>query len=334
MEKSGYERYGLLGNPFRDLASETIEAIELLHVNQPFDRDIATMIEEAREKVNKSVVLMMGGHGMGKTERLMLIQSDCRKKENFCVFRNVTSDCEGTVNSICEGIVSDYKKTKKKKLMTPKWMAQVNKFTKRSKTDFEAEKAGRVIAEALNNLAPSFLLLNDLQGLKDSNEADRLNSVMNTLLNGIVPGVMIVLTCETDYFQDVICGEAPDTSNFKTFKDYVSKKNALKDRINKKITIPPLSKNEAMLVIGKRLLVKRLVDDLPSLYPFNDLAVMRMNHAVRGNPRVLLKVADHIIELAAKARVVQVDEEFVDTALESYPETLAIDSTDEVKLLS
>lgn len=332
MEGTGYQRYGLMGNPFRELASETIEAIELLHVNQTLDRDISTMLEEAREKVNKSVVLMMGGHGMGKTERLMLIQQEARKKGDFCVYLNVSAECDSTIQNICEGINECYKKLKKKKLLTPKWMARVIFLAKKSKNARSPERAGQLIAEALNNLAPSFLLLNDLQSLKDANEADCFNSVMNSLLNGIRPGVVIVLTCEVDYFNDVICSECPGEA--KTFNDSLSKRNALKDRINRRLTIPPLSKNEAMLVIGKRLLVKRLVDDLPSLYPFTDTAVERMNHAVQGNPRMLLKLADHIIDAAVKARAVQVDEEFVDAAMESYSEPLIIDSTDEIQNVS
>lgn len=322
MERSGYERYGLLGNPFRDLASETIDTIEMLHVNQPFDRDLMSMAEEVREHINRSVVLMMGGHGMGKTERLMLIQNEAAKRGDLCVYRNVGSECQATVQSICEGIVIGYKERKKRSLLAPKWMSEVVKLTKDSKKTFMPDKAGSSIAEALNQMAPSFLLLNDLQGLKDSKEADCLNSVMNALLNSISPGVMVVLTCETDYFKDVICGEGADDPDRKGYDDRISKKNALKDRINRKFTILPMTKNEAMLMIGKRLLVKRLVDDLPSLYPFNDVAVARMNDAVQGNPRRLLKLADHIIDTAVKTRAVQIDEELVGSALLTYPEGL------------
>lgn len=318
MEKSGYQRYGLTGNPFRDLASETVEAIELLHVNQSLDKDLATMVDEVREKINKSVILLMGGHGMGKTERLMLIKHECTKKGDFCVFRNIAAECPRTVQSICEDIVEEYRSHKDKKLLSPKWLAKVNSLAKRSKKGVDPDRAGTIIADALNSMSPSFLLLNDLQGLKDEKEAESFNNVMNTLLNTIGSGVMVVLACEIDYFRDVICGENGSAGEINNFNDYVSKKNALKDRINRQMIIPPLSRNEAMLVIGKRLLIKRLVEDLPALYPFNEGAVDRMNQAVHGNPRQLLKLADHVIESAAKIRAVQVDEDFVESALSSF----------------
>lgn len=322
MEKGGYERYGLIGNPFRDLASETIEAIELLHVKQSLDQDLTAMAAEVREKINKSVILLMGGHGMGKTERLMLIQNECGKNGELCVFRNVSAMYAQTVQSLCEGIVDGYRKQKKKKLLTPKWIAKVNGLVKRSKRAVDPENAARTIAEALNHMTPSFLLLNDLQGLKDAKETEAFNTFMNSLLNAIGPGVMVVITCEMDYFRDVICGEAGEPGGPRAYDDFISKKNALKDRINRQMIIPPLSKNEAMLMVAKRLLVKRLVDDLPSIYPFSEGALDRMNKAVQGNPRQLLKLSDHVIEMAAKARAVQVDEEFVESALSTYPGTI------------
>ncbi len=61
MEKSGYERYGLSGNPFRDLSSENLEDVELYHVNQSIDKDLSGIVDEIFGKENKAVIGDIGG---------------------------------------------------------------------------------------------------------------------------------------------------------------------------------------------------------------------------------------------------------------------------------
>ena len=71
LEKSGYERYGLTGNPFRDLTSDSIEDVEIFHVKQQIDGELNELIEEVEAKENKAVVMLLADLGAGKTERLI-----------------------------------------------------------------------------------------------------------------------------------------------------------------------------------------------------------------------------------------------------------------------
>ncbi len=47
------------------------------------------------------------------------------------------------------------------------------------------------------------------------------------------------------------------------------------------------------------------------LYPFTPEAVSALNAASRGNPRTLLKFADHLIDNAVKLRSIGIDEDLV-----------------------
>jgi len=46
LRKGGYERYGLTGNPFRDLSSDSIENVDIFHVHQSIDDSITNIMEE------------------------------------------------------------------------------------------------------------------------------------------------------------------------------------------------------------------------------------------------------------------------------------------------
>jgi hypothetical protein len=105
---------------------------------------------------------------------------------------------------------------------------------------------------------------------------------------------MIMISCDRAYFESVM-------------KHHVS----LDERINRKIVVPPLQDDEANLMIAKRLLEKRMVDDVDPLYPFTPTAISLLNQQAKGNPRHLLKSVDVVIDIAAKKRAIMVDEVLV-----------------------
>ena len=69
-------------------------------------------------------------------------------------------------------------------------------------------------------------------------------------------------------------------------------------------------------MIAKRLLAKRLVDDMDALYPFTSDSIEALNGMAKGNPRALLKYADFLLENAVKARAVQIDDDLVKVMVE------------------
>ena len=85
MPGASYERYGLTSNPFRDLASESLDDVEVYHVNLDVDRTLDTIKQEVLEKENRAAVALVGLHGAGKTERLLVAQSEGKERKAFVV---------------------------------------------------------------------------------------------------------------------------------------------------------------------------------------------------------------------------------------------------------
>ena len=303
MDKTGYERYGLTGNPFRELSSESIDNVEIFHVRQRADDELQGIIEEVVAKENKAIITLLGGLGSGKTERLLMVQVEAQRKGIFLVMRNITAETRWVVKVVSEGIIEASKGQKRSLFSSNSWQRRLNKLSKNVPKGYDPEEVGAAIAEALNKNAPSILMLNDLHVLQRCTDTDNFMETLHSIFDKIDKGVLVMMTSDQGYFDYLMIGRSSLTS-----------------RINKRIVLQPLSGQEACLMIAKRMLPKRVVEDMQALYPFNDKAVIAMNEHVNGNPRELLKLADRVIEEASLKRIIQVDEEFVDSVLGANPD--------------
>jgi len=308
MEKNGYERYGLSGNPFRDLSSENLEDVAIYHVLQNIDADLRAITDETLEKENKAVVALMGGLGAGKTERLLMLKKEALAREAFCAVGGVTTETQLMVRGIIESMMENAKRGGKSNLFAPKWHKTLQKVNRHIMKGYDPENAGHAIAEALNENTPAFLLINDLHRLPEKEDMDRFLQTLYVVTNEIRPGVLIVLSGDEKYFRGVMASHP-----------------TLNERINRELVIPPLNDQEASLMLAKRLLAKRLVDDLDPLYPFTSEAINALNAAAKGNPRMLLKYADHLLDNAVKVRTVQIDDDAAKILLERLEADLQFD---------
>ena len=290
MEKNNFERYGLSGNPFRDLSSESLEDVAIFHVVQALDADLQTIRDETLAKENRAIIALVGDLGAGKTERLLLLKKEAEDHGAFCALYSVNAEKEAIMNGFIGSILEQAAVGKKNGLLSPKWQRAI----KRVRNMNDPDAIGDAVAKALNENAPSFLLINDLHCLPNMNDVDLFLKTVYAISNKLFPGVLIVLS------GDDVC-----------FEELMVSHPALFQRINRKLVIPPLDPREAGLVLAKRLLAKRLVDDLDPLYPFTMGAVEVLNDGARGNPRALLKLADQVMEAAARSRAVQIDEAIV-----------------------
>jgi len=295
VEKTGYERYGLTGNPFRDLSSESIENIEIFHVAQAIDSDLQSMTEEVLAKENKAVIVLLGSLGSGKTERLLMLKNQAKQENALWTMRNLTAETRWVVVTVAEGIMESVKLGSFSKIFAaPAWYKGLMKIAKSAGKGYDPEKAGMVIADALNENAPAFLLLNDMHNLEKGEDSTRFLQVLHVMFDRIDKGVMVMMTSSESYFDFIMTGQ-----------------DSLMARINKRLVVHPLNDQEASLMIAKRLLAKRVVEDMPALYPFTDSSVREMNRTAKGNPRELLKVADKVIDEAAKKKLIQINDDAV-----------------------
>lgn len=294
-----YERYGLTGNPFRDLATENLEDVSIFHVNQDVDQSLQTIREEIYDKENRAVVAIIGELGAGKTERLRVMAADAQDRKAFHVYFDITEKTP----SILRGLAQEFQKAAKdfgliKTFGGPAWARPMAALEKVKDEKYDVAAAGRTIAQALSDSAPSFLLLNDLHNLIESSEIDAFVKVLQEVANNIKPGVLVMFSCYTSYLPWLSVNHP-----------------AFAQRINRTFLLTRMKDDEAALLLAKKLLVKRVVEDLDPTYPFDGEAVSAINAASGGNPRRILELADIVMEYAAAHRAYRVDPDLVQTVL-------------------
>ena len=92
---------------------------------------------------------------------------------------------------------------------------------------------------------------------------------------------------------------------------------AFATRINRTFPLAGLSDEEAGLVLAKKMLAKRIVEDLEPTFPFDAEAVKELNRSASGNPRRLLELADLALEYAVAHRAHRIDGDVVRLMLAS-----------------
>jgi len=116
----------------------------------------------------------------------------------------------------------------------------------------------------------------------------------------IKPGVLVMFSCYASYLAWLTINQP-----------------AFASRVNRAIPLVALSEDEARLVLAKKLLAKRIVEELEPTYPFDRSAVHEINLAARGNPRRLFELADIVLERAVATRAYQIDGDMVRSTLAS-----------------
>ncbi len=303
MPTRSYDRYGLTGNPFRDLSSENLADVELFHVNLEVDEALRTIRDEIYDKENHAVLAIVGEHGSGKTERLLVAQAEAKEHEVFCVFFDVTAKTSLALRGLAEEFHKAATGAKlAKTFSSPAWLKGISALEKVKDQGYDPISAGKAIGQALNDTAPSFLLLNDLHNLVTMAEANAFARVLQQVTDAIRPGVMVMFNCYPSYLAWL-------TVNHPAFAT----------RINRSFSLPGLRPEEAELLLAKKMLPKRLVEDLDPIYPFDNESVAALNRAAGGNPRRLLELADLALEHALAHRSYRVDVEVVQAVVAGSP---------------
>jgi type II secretory pathway predicted ATPase ExeA len=295
MQRPGYERFALIGNPFHDLASESLDEIELFHVTQEADEAFEAIKQEVLEKARKAFVFVVGPLGSGKTQRLRVTAAQAAQVGAHAHYLNLGEAPPDPVAAIAEGLTDAVAERKAK----GKWGKDLQAIAKGKSVN--PETAGRTLAEALAALAPSYLLLNDLDALPPAVEATVLQTLL-ALVSHLQPGVMVTVACQEPHFTALNTRAGP-----------------LVSRANRVLQLRGLTDEEAELVLAKRMAGKRLIEDLDPAYPFTRPAVAELNKAAHTSPRRLLQLADLVLDQAVKERAFQVSPELVQAALAKAP---------------
>lgn len=300
LQRSGHQRFGLLSNPFQDLSSEGMEEAEMLHVDQVVDDNLRAVKEAVLEHQRKAVVAIIGPMGTGKTQRLKVIVNEAERLGAYVAFQQMTDDMAWTIAGTVEAMREAAGLSGLRRIASaPGWYRRLGALEKVVKRRYDPVRVGRTLAEALNAKAPAFLLLNDVHELKPGADVDRFLQTMQVITDHIKPGVMVVMTSYVDAFQTIIGRHA-----------------SLLTRMDRVFTLEPLSDEDAILLLAKRIPAKRIVDDLDPLYPFTEEAVAAMNQAAGQNARRLLRLADLSLEEAVRSRAFRISVEIVENVVQ------------------
>lgn len=306
MPQGRYERYGLTGNPFRELSSDAQENLELYHVNLAIDQELRSIKEEALDKENRAVIALSGVNGAGKTERLRMAQLEASEREATAVYLSMGAKPDPPLEALAKEILAKIQlKGFMQALSPPKWYRELSNLahSKKGKVP-EGSGYGSAVAEALNFRAPAFLLINDIHHLEKHPELDLFLTSLQEVADAIKPGVLVMF------------GSYP-----KFLADTLKARPALASRVNRVMALPGMATDEAALMLAKKLLAKRLVEQLDPLYPFDDQAVAVIVQEAAGNPRRVLQLADRAMEYAVERRAYRVDIELARAAITSKTTT-------------
>src|ERR1051326_2995283 len=292
MQLPGYERFALLSNPFHDLASESVAEVEAYHVTQEADDAFERMKQEVLERSRKAFVMVVGPLGSGKTQRLRVTAGQAKEVGAFAHYLNLGEAPPDPVAAIAEALLDGANERKLAKGFSPtKWSKDLATIAKGKALN--PETAGRTLAEALNALAPAYLLLNDVDALHGEVEARTLQTFL-ALVSHMGDGTMLAIACQAPHFAELNRRAGP-----------------LMSRVNRVLELRGLTDDEAELLLAKRMAGRRLIEDLDPTYPFTKAAIAEVNRAGGGSPRRLLQLADLVLDTAVKERAFQVGPELV-----------------------
>ena len=245
------------------------------------------------------MVAVTGPQGAGKTQRLLLAAAEAREHHALPVYLDVATQSDWAYRDL----VAAFDKAARnaglvKRLGTPGWLRNLSAISKAKAGAHDPKDAGRRIGEALNATIPSFLLLNDLQNLAEASAIEALGKTLEEVSGVIKPGVLVMFGCYASYLAWLTATQP-----------------AFASRINRTIPLAAFTDDEARLVLAKKLLAKRIVEELEPTYPFDREAVQELNRAARGNPRRLFELADAALEHGVATRAYQIDADAVRTVL-------------------
>ncbi|RLG35218.1 hypothetical protein DRN97_00485 [Methanosarcinales archaeon] len=279
MKKNPYHRYALMDNPFR---FEERRDISLFHVKQEMDDVIEDAFYDVIEKNRKAILQIVGGRGIGKTERLLLLAE--RAKEEGASWCYINAKGKDAFFVIVEILNAVSRSKRKLFIIKPGWLKEIEEVNRSimNKRTIDVDKLSNAISGALNEQSPTFLLM-DEPDIGAGVSGELLMQLLCAVFDKTDRGLLIAITTEKEV-----------------------------EWITEKVELKGFDEREAELFIAKRLLSERIIGEkLEPLYPFTPDAVRQVNELVNGNPKELLEKMANILDLSVRRRIGLIDKDFV-----------------------
>ncbi|CAB49122.1 ATP-binding protein [Pyrococcus abyssi] len=304
-----YEVYGLSKNPFIELASEGIEDIESIHVYQEVDMKISSLVSDVIGNRSSLTLSIVGPLGMGKTQRLKSIARVIEEKGGKVIYLKVdTTD----ILKITRDIFSSLKPPKSRTNIFIENLSRKLGFITRlekmlsSVDEYKSRDIAEMLTQELSKYPYSALLLDELENMSGASEREKILffEMLRHFISNLPPGCIFAFACIPE-----------------AYEEYSKQFPAFFMRLHYEFKLRPMSYQEVIELVKKRLAKVRIRDTADPLYPFTEDAIKLIHELGKGNPRQILRLLNYVLTEAVKHKFDPINEYVVTTILEE-PKTL------------
>ncbi len=275
---------GLYRNPFLRSSIIELEDPTAIFSKQWIDDILDSLAAEAMSGVASAFVALTGPPGSGRSLRLHLLNYSYNTADLESIYQEI-SVVEGP-DIIDDLLVTSYGVSRS----ITKSLKKVLLGMPESLTDEELQQlktspaeAGRMIIRSLDSVAPSALLLDDVHNMMYTDErwSFFFFEMIREIVSVMPEGILVILAMSDEAYEELD-----------------KKFPALTSRVHERIAIPPLSDEEAISLVSKRLNKFRAREPESPLAPLTEEVVISANRLAEGNPAKLLDILSKALEVA------------------------------------
>ncbi len=299
---------GLYRNPFLRTSIIELEDPTAIFTKQWIDDILDSLAAEAMSGVASAFVAITGPPGSGRTIRLNMLNFSYNKADLDSIFQEV-SVVEGP-DIIDDLLIAAYSKSRKiTKIIKKVLLGMPDELTDEELYQLKTSpaEAGRMIVKSLESIAPSALLLDDVHNMLYADE--RWSFFFFEMIREIVSlmpeGILVTLAMSDEAYEEID-----------------RKYPALTSRIHERISIPPLSDEEAISLVSKRLSRFRVSEPRSPLDPFDEEVIVSANRMAEGNPAKLLDLLSKALEVSLILGRSRIDAYVFDKVVDSEKEII------------
>jgi len=303
-----HQLLGLYRNPFLRSSIIELEDPSAIFSKQWVDDILDSLAAEAMSGVASAFVALTGPPGSGRSLRLHLLKYSYARADLEAIYQEV-SVVEGP-DIIDSLLTTSYERSRS----ITKALKKVLLGMPESLTDEELlqlksspAEAGRMIVKALDSIAPSALLLDDVHNMMYADErwSFFFFEMIREIVSVMPEGILVVMSMSDESYEELD----------KRFP-------ALTSRVHERIALPPLTDEEAISLVSKRLSRFRAREPQSPLDPLTEDVVISANRVAEGNPAKLLELLSKSLDVAVILGRSRVDMYVFDKVLDAEREIM------------
>ena len=291
---------GLSRNPFTPLADFDPELARQMIVPLPADSGLMAMASDTIAGTAPAFVAVIGDPGTGRTTRLNVLAYDFWESEGEYIFYEV-NPLEGP-DAIDDLLSFTYERSRSLKKALKKIVLGMSELSEEELERLRRSPAqvGEALVDYLEPIRPVALLLDDAHNMLLT--GDRWSffffESIRELVSVMPEGIMVVMAMSPDAFTAL-----------------KKRHPALVSRLHDTIKLEPLSDEQAIQIVERRLAIVRSRESESPLDPFTEEAISAANQYARGVPKRLMEILSLSLEAAVALRRTRVTEVIVEDVM-------------------